>query len=133
MVGWLSNNVRVLHRAMDDRQHEVSVRIALIGGEMLECADDRGIRGATRGSRPATRRLPRPTFAKSDRQRSRSAAAPSVVAAAADGAVAAVGAVAAMRFRCRSRGAPTNSEPGFQLAYLLLTEPKIKPHPSRSS
>lgn len=57
--GWLGNNVRVHHRYMGQRKNEVSVRIALIGGELLETAETRGITRAAQlaWSRPATTNL----------------------------------------------------------------------------
>jgi zinc protease len=44
--GWLSNNVRVHHKFMDQRKDQVTVSISLIGGEMLETAENRGITAA---------------------------------------------------------------------------------------
>lgn len=44
--GWLSNNVRVHHKFMDQRKDEVRVSISLLGGEMLETAENRGITSA---------------------------------------------------------------------------------------
>ncbi|NUQ50685.1 MAG: insulinase family protein, partial [Phycisphaerae bacterium] len=57
--GWLSNNVRVHHRFMDERKNDVSISISLIGGELHETAGNRGITQAAQlaWSRPATRKL----------------------------------------------------------------------------
>ena len=41
--GWLSNNVRLHYRFMDTRKNEVTVRISLIGGELHETAENRGV------------------------------------------------------------------------------------------
>ncbi len=57
--GWLSNNTRLHYRFMDTRKNEVTVRISLIGGELHETAENRGVtQGATIAwAQPATAHL----------------------------------------------------------------------------
>ena len=43
---WLSNGVRVHHKFSDYRKNDVSVSISLIGGELLETPENRGITAA---------------------------------------------------------------------------------------
>ena len=64
--GWLSNNMRVHYRHMDTRKNDVTVRISLIGGELHETADNRGVTQAATiaWAQPATNALiVCPTFA----------------------------------------------------------------------
>ncbi|MEW6252784.1 MAG: pitrilysin family protein, partial [Planctomycetota bacterium] len=56
---WLSNDTRIHHRFMDVQKNEVTIRIALLGGELLETAANRGITQAAQigWRRPATKHL----------------------------------------------------------------------------
>ncbi|MBI2923464.1 MAG: insulinase family protein, partial [Planctomycetes bacterium] len=56
---WLENNALVHYRFMDYRKNEVTVTITLVGGDLLETADNRGVTQAAQPawSRPATKRL----------------------------------------------------------------------------
>lgn len=123
--GWLSNGVRVHHRFMDEQKNDVSVRISLIGGELLETAENRGITQAAQlaWSRAATQRL-----SSTD------------IRDLMIGKKITVGGGGGMGGRGGGRrggggsdgvglsisGSPEDLETGFQLAYLLLTEPKIE-------
>ena len=42
-IAWLGNNVRVHHRFMDIEENQVTVSISLLGGELLETAENRGV------------------------------------------------------------------------------------------
>lgn len=123
--GWLNNNVRVHYRFMDERKNSVSVNISLIGGELLETADNRGITSAAQvgWSRPATQKLSSTDIRdlmvgkKIDVRgggggggRGRRGGG----GGSADGISLAVS------------GDPAELETGLQLAYLMLTEPKIE-------
>jgi hypothetical protein len=58
-AGWLGNDVRVQHLFTDARKNEVSIDVSLIGGELLETAANRGITTAAQlaWGRPATKSL----------------------------------------------------------------------------
>lgn len=123
---WLSNNVRVHHRFMDTRKNEVSVSITLLGGELLENADNRGITAAAQlaWSQAATKKLSSTEIddlmadkkvrvgGRGGRGGRRGGGGSG---GGADGITLSVS------------GSPDDLETGFQLAYLLLTEPKIEP------
>lgn len=123
--GWLSNNVRVLYKFNDTRENEVSIHIALLGGEMLETGANRGITRAAEVAwmRPATQHLTSSEvrdlmtgkkvsvrgggFGGGGRRGGGGGASPSAMS-------------------LTISGSPEDLETGFQLAYLLLTEPKIE-------
>ncbi len=126
--GWLGNNVRVFHRFMDERKNEVSIQVALIGGELLETADNRGITSAAQlaWSRPATA-----TLSSAD---IREIMAPRKVNVGGGGGFGGGrgGGRGGMRggsgdsISLSVGGSPEDLEIGLQLAYLLLTEPRIE-------
>jgi zinc protease len=129
--GWLSNNVRVHYRHMDEQKNEVSVRIALIGGELLETGDNRGITQAAQQawSRPATQKL-----TSSDIRELMTGKKVSVGGAGGFGGRGGGGrrgggggGGSGDALALTISGSPEDLETGFQLAYLLLTEPKIEP------
>ncbi|MCA9285760.1 MAG: insulinase family protein [Phycisphaerales bacterium] len=125
--GWLDNNIRVHHRFMDERRNAATVQIALIGGPLLEDASNHGITQAAQlaFSRPATRHL-----SSTD------------IRDLMTGRKVAVGGAGGFRGGRGGRGrggsgggdsislsisgSPDEFETGFQLAYLLLTEPLIE-------
>ena len=127
--GWLSNGVRVHHRFMDNEKDQVSVGISLIGGELLETAGNRGITtaAALAWGRPATKQHSSTTI--------RDLMAGKKVAVRGGGMVGGMGGGrrgggGAGGFRnsinLSISGSPSDLETGFQLAYLLLTEPKLE-------
>lgn len=124
---WLSNNVRVHHRFMDQRKNQVSVTIDLIGGEMLESADNRGITSAATvaWSSPATRSL-----SSSDIRSIMTGKKVNVggggFGGRGGGRRGGGGGGSADSISLSISGSPDELETGFQLAYLLLTEPKIE-------
>jgi zinc protease len=129
--GWLSNNVRVHYRYMDQRKDDVSININLIGGELLETKDNRGITSAAQlaWARPATKNL-------SSTEISHLMTGKQVSVRGGGG-----GGMGGGRGRrggggggggggdgisLSISGSPQDLETGFQLAYLLLTEPNIE-------
>lgn len=118
--GWLSNNVRVHYRFMDERKNEVSVNISLIGGELLETADNRGITDAAQlaWSRPATQHLSSTDI--------RELMTGKKVRVGGRGGFRRWRGGGADSISLSISGSPEDLETGFQLAYLLLTEPKIE-------
>ncbi|MBX3381025.1 MAG: insulinase family protein [Phycisphaeraceae bacterium] len=125
--GWLSNNVRVHYRFMDERKNQASVQIALIGGELLETSENRGITSAAQlaWSRPATENL-----SSSDIRELMTGKKVSVRGGggfvSGRGGRGGAGAGASDAITLNIGGSPEELETGFQLAYLLLTEPKIE-------
>lgn len=130
--GWLSNNVRVHYRFMDEQKNEVSIHVALVGGELLETADNRGITSAARlaWSRPATEHLTSADI--------RELMTGKKVSVGGGGMGGGGGRGGGRRggggggggddsVALTISGGPDDLEPGFQLAYLLLTEPRIEP------
>ncbi|MEP0848215.1 MAG: insulinase family protein [Phycisphaerae bacterium] len=124
--GWLSNNVRLHYRFMDERKNDVTVRISLIGGELLETAANRGITQAAQlaWSRPATRKL------SSTDVRSLMTGKKVNVGGGFGGRGGRRGGGGGGgddAINLTISGSPDDLESGFQLAYLLLTEPLIEP------
>ncbi|MGH7245047.1 MAG: M16 family metallopeptidase [Phycisphaerales bacterium] len=129
--GWLSNNVRVHYRFMDERKNQASIQIALIGGELLENADNRGITSAAQlaWSRPTTQKL-----TSTDIREIMTGKKISVRGGGGFGGGGGRGgrggggggAVATDAIALNINGSPEELETGFQLAYLLLTQPKIE-------
>lgn len=119
--GWLSDNVRVHYRFMDQRKNEVTVSIALIGGELLETAANRGITSAAQlaWSRPATREL-----SSTDIRELMTGKKVSVRGGGGGGRRGGGGGGDSISLSIS--GSPDDLETGFQLAHLLLTEPKIE-------
>ena len=111
--GWLENGIRVHYRFMDYRKDQVLVGINLAGGEILETPETRGITQAASLAlqRPATSEL-----ASTDITDLMSGLKVQV------GGQAGLDSTAVMIV-----GKPDELEPGFQLAYLLLTDPLVEP------
>ncbi len=128
--GWLSNNVRVHYRFMDQRKNQVNVQISLYGGEMLETAENRGLTSAAQlaWSRAATKQL-----GSTDIRELMTGKKVSVRGGGGfggggrggrGGGGMAMGGSDSMNLTIS--GSPEELETGFQLAYLLLTEPKVE-------
>lgn len=108
----LSNNVIVHHRFMDIRKDQVQVSINLAGGTIQETAKDRGIAevASLAWSRPATSKLTSTNIRD-----------------LLTGKNVRVGGFSETDTLSLSiSGSPKDLETGFQLAYLLLTDPKIE-------
>ncbi len=127
--GWLSNNVRLHYKFVDYRENEVSVGITLVGGDLLETKDNRGITSAAQlaWSRPATKSLP-----SSDIREIMTGKKVNVRGGGGfggggrGGRGGGGGGAGGSTLSLSISGSPEELETGFQLAYLLLTEPKIE-------
>jgi zinc protease len=109
---WLDNGVRVHHRFVDQRKHEVTVRITLAGGQIQETAATRGVTraAALAWERPATSTL------TSTQVRELMTGRRVAVGGRAD----------ADTLTLVVRGDPAELEHGLQLAYRLLTDPVVE-------
>lgn len=110
---WLSNGVRVHHRFMDVRKNEAQIVITIAGGSLLETAASRGLTeaGTLAWSSPATSALSSTQIrdlmtGKKVRVRG--------------------GAGGLDTLSIAISGDPAELEAGFQLAYLMLTDPVIE-------
>ncbi|MFN0137137.1 MAG: M16 family metallopeptidase [Phycisphaerae bacterium] len=122
--GWLSNGVRVHYRFMDDRKSDVSVRIALIGGELLETAANHGITQAAQiaWGRPATDKL-----TSTDIKELMTGKKISVGGGGGPrGGGRRGGGRGDDSLGLSVSGSPEDLEFGMQLAHLLLTKPRIE-------
>jgi len=111
--GWLDNGVRVHHRKVDQRRDDAVVTITLAGGEIEETADTRGVTEAAMAawSRPATSRLTSTdirTLMTGKKVRVQPGLGRDTVTLTVS-------------------GDPAALESGFELAYLLLTDPVVEP------
>lgn len=119
---WLSNNVRLHHRYMEERRGQVNVQITLFGGELHETEATRGVTnaaglaiggggtGAGGGGLPATRRLSSTQIRELMTGRK----------------VNVRGRVGPDAIQVSVAGDPDDLEHAMQLAYLLLTEPRVE-------
>lgn len=126
--GWLSNNVRVHYRFMDDEKDQASIAVSLIGAELLENADNRGITTAAQlaWGRAATKSLTSTDIrelmnGKKVVVRSGGGGGPGGGRRGGGG-----GGGVRDSINLTVAGSPQDFEIGMQLAYLLLTEPKIE-------
>lgn len=130
--GWLSNNVRVHYRFMDREKNQATIRISLLGGELLETAENRGITSAAQLAwmRPATMHL-----TSSDIRELMTGKKVSVRGGGGfgggggggrRGGGGGGGGGGGDSISLTISGSPDELEAGFQLAYLMLTEPKIE-------
>lgn len=121
--GWLANGVRVHFKQMKERENQVSVSIDLIGGQMLETTENRGITNAATQawSRQATDHL-----SSTDIRSLMSGKKVNVRGGGGFGGGRGGGGGSADAVSLSISGSPEELETGFQLAYLLLTEPKIE-------
>jgi zinc protease len=111
---WLSNNVRVHHRFMNDEKNTVSVSVSLYGGELDETAETRGLTDAALtgwGRQRATSKL-----TSSDIRDLMTGKKVNVGGGGGGDGIA-----------ISINGSPEDLEDGFKLAYLMLTDPKIEP------
>lgn len=110
--GVLSNNVRFHHYFNDDTKNDVTINVTLYGGELLETAENRGITDAAMlaWSRQATKNL----------------SSTDIVSLMTGKKVGVGGGGGSDSIRLAIGGNPEDIETGLQLAYLLLTEPKIE-------
>jgi zinc protease len=108
----LSNNVRVNHRFMDYKKNEASLLITLAAGEIQETATDRGITDAASiaWGKPATSTL----------------SSTNIRDLMSDKKVQVGGGGGGDAYQLSVSGDPADFETGMQLAYLLLTDPKIE-------
>lgn len=122
--GWLGNNVRVHFRQMDERKNEVTVNISLIGGTLLENATNRGVTQAAQvaWSRPATQRLSSTDIRELMTGRKISVRGGSGMGGGRRGA----GGGTSDGVSLTISGSPDELEVGFQLAHLLLTQPRLE-------
>ncbi|MFZ4575525.1 MAG: M16 family metallopeptidase [Phycisphaerales bacterium] len=112
--GWLANGVRVHHRFMDEEKSSVSVGITLYGGDLLETAATRGLTEA--GSTAWGRQRALKSLTSSQIRDTMTGKKVAVGGGAGDGGLG-----------LSISGSPEDLETGFQLAYLMLTEPVIEP------
>ncbi len=129
--GSLSNNVRVHYRFMDQRKNQVNVQISLYGGELLETAENRGLTSAAQlaWSRAATKQLASTDIrelmtGKKVNVRGGGGFGGGGGRGGRGGGGMAMGGSDSMNLTIS--GSPEEIETGFQLAYLLLTEPKVE-------
>ncbi len=122
--GWLSNGVRVHHKFMDERKDNVIISISLVGGELLETPENRGITAAAALAlaRPATS-----TLSSSD-IRELMTGKKVIVGGMGGGRGGRGGGGASLTdgLRLIVAGSPDDIESGMQVAYLVLTDPKIE-------
>ncbi|MHB8971455.1 MAG: M16 family metallopeptidase [Pirellulaceae bacterium] len=124
--GWLSNNTRFHYRYMDTRKNDVTVRIALIGGELHETADNRGVTQAATiaWAQPATARLSSSDIRSLMTGKKISVRGGSTGGGGGHGGI---GGGNTNSITLTVSGSPDDLEIGMQLAHLLLTEPKVEP------
>ena len=129
--GALANGIDVRFRFMDERKDDVSIRIALFGGEMLETAENRGVTTAAQlaWSRPATKHLTstdiRELMVGKEVRVGGGFGGGGGRGGGRGGRGGGGGSGDAISLSIS--GSPADLEAGFQLAYLLLTEPRIEP------
>lgn len=130
--GWLSNNVRLHYKFMDQRKDDVSVNIQLIGGAMLETAENRGI---TQAAQLAWSRAATTHFTSAEIREFMNGKKVNVGGGGFGGGGGRGGGrrgggggglATSDSIALTISGKPEELETGFQLAYLLLTEPKIE-------
>jgi zinc protease len=125
--GWLSNNVAVHYRFMDERKNEATVTINLYGGELLETAENRGITSAAQlaWSNRSTKNL-----TSADIRELMTGKKVNVGGGGFGGGGGrrggGGGGGGGDNISLSISGSPEEFETGFQLAYLLLTEPRIE-------
>ncbi|MBL8879032.1 MAG: insulinase family protein [Phycisphaerales bacterium] len=126
--GWLSNNVRVHYRFMDDRKNDVSVRVSLIGGELLETAETRGLTQAaqTAWARAATRKLSSTDVRDLMTGKKINVGGGGGMGGRGGRRGGGGGGGGGDSITLNISGSPQELETGMQLAYLLLTEPRIE-------
>jgi zinc protease len=124
---WLGNNIRVHHRFMDEQKSSVSVGITLIGGTIQETAANRGVTSAalTAWSRPATSTLTSTQI--NDLMTGKKVSVRGGAGGGGGrGGRGGGGGGDPDAVRLSVGGNPEELELGMQLAYLMLTDPKIE-------
>ncbi len=127
---WLSNNARLHHRFMDYKKNEVTVTITLLGGDLLENAQNRGVTQAAQIAlaRPATKSLTSTDIRELMTGKKVSVRGGGMGAGGGrggrGGGMGGGGGPGTVSLTIS--GSPEELETGFQLAYLLLTQPKIE-------
>lgn len=126
--GWLSNNVRVHYRFMDERKNEASVHIALYGGELRETAENRGITSAAQiaWSSRSTKRLSSADVREILTGKKVNVGGGGFGGGGGGRRGGGGGGGSRDSIALTISGSPEEFETGFQLAYLLLTEPRIE-------
>jgi len=126
--GWLSNNVRVHYRFMEDRKNNASVHIALYGGEILETAKNRGITAAAQlaWATPATGTLTSADIREIMTGSKVNVRGGGFFGGRGGGRRGGGGGGGGDSIDLTIGGSPDEFETGFQLAYLLLTDPRIE-------
>ncbi len=124
---WLSNGVRVHHRFMDTQKNEITVSISLIGGELLETGENRGITQAAQlaWGRAATKHLTSSEIRDLMTDKKVNVRGGGM-GGGRRGRGGGGGGGGPDAINLTIGGSPEDLETGFQLAYLLLTEPKIE-------
>jgi zinc protease len=124
--GWLSNNVRIHHKFMDERKDIVTISISLIGGELLETPENRGITAAAAlpMNRHATSKLTSSDFREI--MTGKKVAVGGGGGGGGRGGRGGGGASLTDGLRLIVSGSPEDLESGMQVAYLMLTDPKIE-------
>ncbi len=124
--GWLSNNVRFHYRYLDTLKNVAMMRISLIGGELHETAENRGITNAATcaWARPATTRLSSADIRSLMTGKQVMVSGGSLGGRGGPGGGMGVG--SANSISLMVFGSPQDFEAGMQLAHLLLTEPKLE-------
>lgn len=132
--GWLNNNVRVHYRFMDQRKDEVSINIQLIGGPLLETAENRGITRAAQlaWTRAATMHLSSADIREFMNGKNVNVGGGGFFGGRGRGGGGrrgggGPGLASGDSIALSVSGKPEEIETGMQLAYLLLTEPKVEP------
>jgi zinc protease len=111
--GWLGNNARVHYRFMDYRKDQVSIVVSLAGGEIEETADTRGITQAA-------------SIAWGRSQATGSLSSNQIRDLMTGHKINVGGGGGTDTFTLQVAGSPAELETGLQLAYLLLTDPKVE-------
>lgn len=126
--GWLSNGARVHYRHMDYRKNEVSVNISLIGGELRETAATKGITSAAQRAwaRAATKTLSSSDISHLMTGKKIRVGGGGFGGGGRGGRGGGGGGGGGDSISLSVSGSPEELETGLQLAYLLLTEPKIE-------
>jgi zinc protease len=125
---WLGNGARVNYRFMDQQKNQVSINISLIGGELLESAATRGITSAAQlaWSRPATKNLTSTDIRDFMNGKKVSVRGGGGFGGGGGRGGRGGGGGGGDSISLSISGNPEQLETGFQLAYMLLTEPKIE-------
>lgn len=111
--GWLSNGVRMHHRFMDNRKNTATITITLASGEIVEAPGQRGTASA------ASIALIQPASSTLTSTQIRDLMTGNKASAR--------GGVGGDRISINISGSPEGFEKAFQLAHLMITDPKVEP------